>query len=283
MYLFYLDESGSRDPSIGTTEKPKDHIYVLLAVSIDERQWRPFEMEVSQLKLTLAYDLRRRGFGDFDLADCEVKSNWLRRPDERAKRSRFLNYLGPLVLENLTNVYLNQVPKRSAVIMASVIDKRHLYSDTTFEALHQKAYELLLERIQNYMSTYNNTQQALVVMDDMDKDLNRAVAMRHASYLRSGNWNTAFQNIVEYPFFTRSELSNGVQLADQLAYNVYRALRYEDMTYSYFEKLLPSFYQSRDGTILHGLKVWPDASPLIEMARMAWDAANKKPSELEGV
>lgn len=32
MYFFYLDESGSRDPGVGTPEKPKDHLYVLLAL-----------------------------------------------------------------------------------------------------------------------------------------------------------------------------------------------------------------------------------------------------------
>lgn len=269
MYFFYLDESGSRDPSAGTRERPKDHIYVLLAVGMHERQWWPFEMEVSQLKLDLAADLRRGGFGDFDLADCEVKSNWLRRPNERERRP-FLRHLGPLALENLTNVYLDQVAKRNAVVMASVIDKRYLHPGTTFEALHQKSYELLLERVQNYISGYHPQQQALVIMDDMDRGLNRAVAMRHASFLRSGNSNTAFQNIVEYPFFTRSELSNGVQLADLLAYNVYRAFRYENMSYPYFLNMLPHFYQSRTESILHGLKVWPEDSPLVQTAQTVW-------------
>ncbi len=38
MYFFNIDESGSRDPSPGTADHPKDHIYVLLAVGIYERQ-----------------------------------------------------------------------------------------------------------------------------------------------------------------------------------------------------------------------------------------------------
>ena len=264
MYFFYLDESGSRDPSPGTSEQRKDHIYVLLAVGMDEWQLWPFEMEVSQFKLDLAADLRRGGFGDFDLADCEVKSNWLRRPNERMNRP-FLRHLGPIAVENLTNVYLEQVGKRKTVVMASVIDKRYLHAGTTFEALHQKSYELLLERIQNCIGRYRPRQQALIVMDDMDRGLNRTVAMRHASFLRSGNPNTAFENIVEYPFFTRSELSNGVQLADLLAYNVYHAFRYEKMSYPYFLDMLPHFY--RDGSIVHGLKVWPDDSPLVQTAR----------------
>ena len=46
MYFFYIDESGSRDPPPGTADRPKDHIHVLLAVGLYERQWRPFELEV---------------------------------------------------------------------------------------------------------------------------------------------------------------------------------------------------------------------------------------------
>ena len=88
MYFFYLDESGSRDLNIGTDDNPT-HIYVLLAVGIYEGQWVHFEREVSGLKLMLADKLRLRGFSEFDLADCEVKSNWLRNPKGREKGSTF--------------------------------------------------------------------------------------------------------------------------------------------------------------------------------------------------
>jgi len=63
MYFFYLDESGSRDPSVGTPERPKDHIYLLLAVGMYEGHWRSFEREVSQLKMQLAGRLYRDGKG----------------------------------------------------------------------------------------------------------------------------------------------------------------------------------------------------------------------------
>ena len=43
MYFFYFDESGSRDPSVGSAAKRKDHLYVLLAVGMWEGQWRRFE------------------------------------------------------------------------------------------------------------------------------------------------------------------------------------------------------------------------------------------------
>lgn len=141
MYFFYFDESGSRDPSVGTTANPKNHLYVLLAVGMYEGQWRPFDSEISLLKLELAHFLKRDGKGDFELADCEVKSNWVRIPAERAKRSPFLDGLHPKDLTRLAEAYYGQVIERKTVIMATVIDKRYLRDYMNHEQLHKKAYE----------------------------------------------------------------------------------------------------------------------------------------------
>lgn len=282
MYFFYLDESGNRDPSAGTPEDPKDHIYVLLAVGMYERQWRPFDRELSQLKLGLAARLRQDGVGPFDLADCEVKSNWLRNPQGRAKGSKFLDALYASDIENIASTYFQQVTKRKTVVLASVIDKRSLYAETTASVMHQKAYEFLLERIQHYMRLYRRSHQAIIVMDDTSPQLNRTIAMQHASFQRSGNWNMTFPNIVEYPFFARSELSNGVQLADQLAYNVYRAFKDGNLDYPYFRMMLGHFYKSKDGEVLRGLKVWPEKSPLVELSRAYWEAHKRAALHWEG-
>lgn len=276
MYFFYIDESGGRDPSIGTPEKPKDHLYVLLAVGMFERNWRPFDRAIANVKLELADYLRRDGKEMFDLADCEIKSNWIRNAKERAEKSPFLNALHADDIERLVRVYIEQLAERNAILMAAVIDKRHLQDHMTHETLHKKAYEFLLERIEHYMNEYHHKHQALIVMDDTSKQLNRAVAMKHAFFQRAGNQNVRFHHIVEYPFFTASELSNGVQLADLLAYNVYRAFRSEDLSYPYFELMLPHFYRRKIGQRLDGLKVWPENSPLVAQARSAWDEYKKK-------
>ena len=232
-----------------------------------ERQWHPFERAISNMKLELANYLRRDGKGSFELAHCEIKSNWLRNASEREKKSDFLHALSVDDREKLVATYFGQVNQRNCVILASVIDKRHLHDHMTHETLHKKAYEFLLERIESYMAEYHPKHQALVVMDDTSKGLNQAVAMKHAWFQRAGNQNMKFPHIVEYPFFSRSELSNGVQLADLLAYNVYRAFKTEDLSYPYFKMLLPNFYQRKSGIALDGLKVWPEPSPLIGLAR----------------
>lgn len=282
MYFFYIDESGSRDPSIGTPEKPKDHLYVLLAVGLYERKWRPFDRTISAVKLEFAERLWRAGKGRFDLADCEIKSNWLRNPKERAARSPFLHALTDADRERLVAAYLDQLGLRNAVVMAAVIDKRHLLNHVTHETLHKKAYEFLLERIQQYMTEYHPRHQALIVMDDTSTQLNRAVAMKHAFFQRDGNQNLKFSHIVEYPFFTASELSHGVQLADLLAYNVYRAFKMEDLDFPYFNLLMPRFYRRQAGHMLDGLKVWPEPSPLIALARAKWEVTKNAALQQEG-
>ncbi len=169
-------------------------------------------------------------------------------------------------MKRLVDTYYDQLDARNAVILASVIDKRYLHTGTTHDAMHRWAYEFLLERIEHYMREYHRKHQALIVMDDTSIQLNRFIAMQHAALLRRGNPNMQFPHIVEFPFFARSELSNGVQLADLLAYNVYRAFRDEDIEYPYFRVMLPKFYRRRGVASLAGLKVWPDKSPLVELA-----------------
>lgn len=276
MYFFYFDESGSRDPSVGTPEAPRDHLYVLLTVGMYERQWPIFDREIAHLKLEFAEYARRGGKGRFELADCEVKSNWVRNPKERVKKSPFLSTLDERDMTCLMECFFSQLEARRTVLMAAVIDKRYLHDHVDHEILHKKAYEFLLERIEQFMAEYHPKHNALIVMDDTSKELNCAVAMKHAWFQRAGNQHVAFRHIVEYPFFTRSELSNGVQLADLLAYSVYRAFRDADFAYPYFARLLPFFYCRQEGRVLDGLKVWPEGSPLIEQARALWETYKKE-------
>src|ERR1051325_1495154 len=92
--------------------------------------------------------------------------------------------------------------------------------------------------------------------------------MKHAFFQRGGNRNVTFRHIVEYPFFTDSKLSNGVQLADLCAYNVYRAFRDTNFAYPFFARLIPYFYHSRRTAAdkLDGLKVFPEDSDLVTFA-----------------
>lgn len=273
MYLFYIDESGNRDPQTeqrlpdGTT-RPKDHIYVLTAVSLHEMRWYGFETTINGSKQRLIDDVHRVTGKHFDLADVEVHSSVVRRPKTRNNHP-FFRFLTRRQLEGLTNLLYRQLDYHNMSLFAVVVDKRKLEPYMTEEKLHRKAYELLLERIQSFLSEYHRKHFGVIVVDDVSRQMNRSLAMKHSYFQRRGtSAGLLLRNIVETPFFVRSELSNGIQLADLCAYNVYRAFRYENSGYDYFARIVPRFYRSRTThpEKLDGLKVFPDDSELVEMA-----------------
>lgn len=273
MYFFYLDEAGSRDPRCHRilpdgSDEQLDHTYVLTALGLYERRWQSFDRAIAYLKLEFADHLRKTRGLRFSLADCEVKSTTLRNPKERKAKSPFLDALKDADRKRISDTYYAQIHHCRLVLFSVVIDKRKLRAHVDHEILHKKAYELLLERIENFLAEYHPKHQGLIVMDDTQRQLNHAVAMKHAYFQREGNANVRFRHIVEYPFFTDSKLSNGVQLADLCAYNVYRAFRSKHFAYPFFSQLLSAFYKSNTTPPekLDGLKVFPDDSELVQFA-----------------
>jgi len=267
MYFFYVDESGNRDPAVHGGE----HIYVLAAIGLWEGAWKKFDREITLLKLEMLDDVRRRHGLKLDLADCEVKSGLIRITKDRETKSPFLHALSEADRERLVKCYFEQIERRHMMLFAVVVDKRHLHDHVTHETMHKKAYELLLERIEFYMAGYHPKHNALIVMDNTSSALNRAVSLKHAWFQREGNQRQSFRHIVEYPFFVESYLSNGVQLTDLIAYNIYRAFKTQDFKYPYFSMLLSWFYRRQDSDRLEGLKVFPEESPCAAWARTEWD------------
>jgi len=287
MYFFYIDESGTRDPQVEGMKQDgsrfqKEHLYVLTAVSLFEKRWKDFDRAITNLKLELAdYLYRCQRTKQFDLADCEVKSTWLRIPREREKQSPFLTALADADRTRLAKLFYDQLKAQRMAVFSVVVDKRKLHDHVDQHILHKKAYELLLERVERYLGECHPKHQGLIVMDDTDKSINRSLAMKHAYFQREGGKHMDFRHIVEYPFFTDSKLSNGVQLADLCGYNIYRAFRNLDYQYPFFRELLPYFYNSKrtDACKLDGLKIFPPESDLMSFAAGGWaDFQTKQPT-----
>jgi hypothetical protein len=291
VYFFYIDESGTRDPRTEKvredgTRKSLEPLYVLTAVSLFEFKWRRFDSAITGVKLNLRDKLYRSKKMKLDLADCEVKSTWLRIPKLRNEKSQFLAALTDEERTQLAETFYNQIKPYHMHIFAVVMDKRKLHDYMDHDKLHKKAYEILLERIENYLREFHPKHHGVIVMDDTDKTINRSLSMKHAYFQREGNPQMRFSHIVEYPFFTDSKVSNGVQLADLCGYNIYRAFRDRDFRYSYFTRLLPHFYCSQRTLPgkLDGLKVWPDDSELVQFAQEEFIAyKTEQPSLFTGL
>ncbi len=267
--MIYVDETGNRDPRLeipqrdGTT-KPGDWLYVLTAVSLFEHRWHGFEKTLNRHKQTLMARINRDTALRLDLADSEIKSNWVRTPKERSKRP-FLANLRDEELTGLIDLYFRQLAHHNMHILSVVIDKRHLHGYMDQEKIHRKSWELLLEQVEQMMRLKFPKHQALMVNDDISKEVNRSLAMKHAFLQDQGTWSDLrLAHICEMPMFVRSELSNGVQLADLCSYSIYRACRDDDLSYQYFDRIAPWIWSrtlpvSRPFT---GIRVFPDHSPL---------------------
>lgn len=264
----------------------KEHLYVLTAVSLFEFEWHKFEREITNLKLELSDALKRRAQQKFTLADCEVKSAWLRNPKQREKESPFLHQLTDSERVRVAETFFGQLEPRKMHLFSVVVDKRKLRDHVDHDILFKKAFELLLERIEHFLAEYHPRHQGLIVIDDNGRQANRSLAMKHAFLQREGNRLTRFRHIVEYPMFTDSALSNGVQMADLCGYCVYRAFRNREFDYAWFQKILTRFYFSSQthAAKLDGLKVWPNDSELIDFAQDGWNSLkSEQPTLWDGL
>lgn len=273
MFFFYVDESGTLDPDCNPLIKPngssitKEHIYVLTAISLFDHKWHGFEKTINRKKRELIDLILHRTGLRLELADCEVKSTWVRMPKERAKH-QFLSNLRDNELTDLCALFYQQLEYHHMQIFCVVIDKRHLADHMDQAKIHRKAWELLLERIEEFMRLHNPSHQALLICDDISIQANRSLAMKHAYLLENGTkhdlWLT---HVCEMPHFVRSELCNGVQLADLVGYNFYRAFRYETDSYPFLLKVLKNLWAPTANAAddPKGLYVFPGESPLREL------------------
>ena len=188
MYFFYVDESGNLDPTVsgeradGSTFT-KDHIYVLAAVSLYERRWHGFEKTLNRKKWELIDIIRRSKPAplQLELADCEVKSTWIRIPKERSARP-FLANLTDQELKHLADLYYRQLAHHYMRVFGVVVDKRHLHGYMDSAKMHRKAWELLLELIEAFLREEHPKHQGALITDDISKERNRSLAMKHRLY-----------------------------------------------------------------------------------------------------
>lgn len=270
MFFFYVDESGNLDPDCSDIQRldgsstPKEYLYVLTAISLFDQKWHGFAKTINRKKRELMDSIYRSSGVRLELSDCEVKSTWVRIPKQR-KKHPFLSRLTDGALTELCELYYRQLNHHNMWIFCVVIDKRHLLGYMDQAKLHRKAWELLLERIEEFMRFNNPKHQALMICDNVSIQANQSLAMKHAYLLEEGTTrNLWLTHICEMPHFVQSELCNGVQLADLVGYNFYRGFRYENPDYPFLLKVLPNLWTMPDlpQDEPKGLYVFPGDSPL---------------------
>lgn len=204
----------------------------------------------------------------FGTTSVEVKSNWLRMPLERERRYLHPFGLNDDQLQSFVDDFYSCVLDADISLLACVVDKLHMTEEYGKARWYPPAaaYECLIQRMQNELGP--SGLKFRVVIDDMsgktpaENDYKENLKRHHAQLQRSGcNFvPMKVDALVGNPKFVNSRDSNLVQVADLIAYNVFRQFRehgedWEDKgleqlpSYDWFRRIAPKFRRGANNRI----------------------------------
>ena len=228
MYLLYLDDSGS-------VKNPNEQHFVLAGIAVFERQIYHListtDEFVSSLNLGRAHDVELHG----SVMASGKKTPWkaMRRKDRLDTIERGLDLL--------------RGAHWGVRAFAVVVDK---HADSITDPV-EYAFEEICNRFNLFLARlYRNGEgqhRGLIVMDKWhyEEALQRLSRRFREDCTR---WGT-LRNLAEVPMFVDSVASRLIQLADLLAWAVWRRYEYSDPRY--FDRVIHRF--DNEGGVIHGL------------------------------
>jgi len=234
MYFLFLDESG-------TPPKPDkaDGKYLVIAgVIIPEGAWHGIAKEYKKATRKVRGELKWKHFG----ADNKAES--IAHLSQEEKRS-------------LRNDIFQILTSRKAVkIISCVTCLRAAYSRPTINTqddVYHLTYKGVTERFQYFLQDATRVtgqpQYGLVVADHRMTHDDKKLRARHHELIEGGEpFTSNYANIIETIFFSPSDVSVGLQLADMVAGAVHRSFHNGEHRFADMLKLV--FRASPTGQIL---------------------------------
>ena len=212
MHILYLDDSGS-------PINPQEEYFVLGGISVPETsvRWLAYELE------NIAIEFDPTNPSSVELHAAEIFSGRHYPWDAITKKQDRVEIIKK-VLHALDRA------KKDIVIFACAVHKASYPQEDV--VIH--AYEEITSRFNRYLQRIsedpNQKQRGILVLD---KSSYETGLQNLASQIRKeGNrWGSYMKEIVEVPLFVDSKASRIVQLADHIAYAVFRRYNANDITY----------------------------------------------------
>lgn len=227
MYLLYLDDSGS--PGNGS-----ERYFVLGGICVFEAQVEWFSREMDKL----ASPYNASSPEDIEFHASEVFSRrvepWKRLTSDEAR--------GTLksVLQVVNGSY------KSTCLFACAIDKLAYPGRDPVEMAFEdlcKRFDLFLSRLR----ANGDSQRGMIILDKTTRETSLQKLSRE--FRKVGTQWGSLKNIADTPFFVDSRASRLVQIADHIAYSVFR--RYNSGDAQYFDVIAHRF--DTDENVIHGL------------------------------
>jgi hypothetical protein len=227
MHLLYLDDAGS------ASNKDEDYL-VLGGVSVFEAQADFITRELD--KLAQSIDSANPQSVEFHASEIFSRRDapWKKMSKQEAQG------VIKAVLQVLATSY------ESARAFACAIHKTSFSATDPIEV----AFEDLCSRFDKYLSrlrSEGDRQRGLLILDESSHETTLQEMARNFRVLGT-KWGV-IRNLADTPFFVNSKASRVVQLADHVAYAVFR--RYNASDTQYFDIIASKFDSS--GGVLHGL------------------------------
>ncbi len=229
MHLLYVDESGSASDTSQT-------YFILAGVSVFERQTHWIEQQLNGIAARFNPNCPH----ELELHGSPMRSG------KQGWRSIQPHDREQAIKDALTDGVANQ--KRNAVrLFGAVINKKTQIatSDPVFTSFEQVAsrFDMFLQRLH----LNGNTHRGLMLCDASSSETRIQTLAREFKY--SGHSFGKTKNYSEVPVFLDSKASRLIQLADLVAYAMFR--HYERQDSQYFDIIKHCF--DSDGGVQHGL------------------------------
>lgn len=231
MHLLYIDESGS-------VADPNQEYFVLAGVSI-------FETKTHWIEQTL--NTVAESFNAQDPWSIELHGSPMRSGREGWKAHALqdrLNGIDKVLQEAVAAQY-----GRSLRLFGAVVKKSALVGidpvEHAFEQLVSR-FDLFLKRV---YQKYDDPQRGLMILDKSSTEMRIQNLAREFKY--SGHTWGQTKNYAEVPVFLDSKASRLIQLADLVAYAIFRNFEHKDPRW--FDIIKNCF--DAEGGVVHGLYV----------------------------
>lgn len=226
MHLLYLDDSGS------VANANEDYV-VLAGISMFETQAYFLSKELDNIAQN--FDSNPSNV-EFHASEIFSRRTY---PWNRLTRDEAVG-----VLKSVLNVVAES--SNSTQLFACAVHKKSFENE---DGLHI-AFEDICQRFDTYLNKINldgDRQKGLLILDESSYET--SLQEKTKDFRRIGTQYGAIKHLADIPFFVNSKASRIIQIADHIAYSIFR--RYNLGDTQYFDLIAHKFYQN-DG-IVHGL------------------------------
>jgi hypothetical protein len=231
MHLLYVDESGA-------VSDPAQQYFVLAGVAVFERKTHWIEQQLDAIAAR---------FSPVSPGAVELHGSPMRSGRDGWKAYRLQDQIDA-IKDCLDAGVANHHPRGVRLFAAAIRKSSLVGADPVNHGFEQLAhrFDLFLRRLHN---KHQDSQRGIMIFDRSSTE--RRIQTLAREFKSFGHTWGKTSNYAEVPVFLDSRASRLIQLADLVAYAVFRRYEYADNTF--FDVIAQCF--DREGSINHGLYV----------------------------